>query len=420
MESMLEDIKGSIKGNVYVALKSSISISAIAIIIIWFYLFSVGRQDIFLDAINNIPSLIVIVGFSIFLFVFFVSVFMFSSLVTIWMFKIYQKEIANYQKVGSHLTRICVTNSIVFWGLLFALFLLVEKTIPSNGYLYTASLIASTLVAVANSLRMVSKRLLLASNFKDLNITKTYVPLHNKRGEKWLFSTMLLAPAWVQIFPLMFIFSRLDFGDIHNDYVQFGMALLLVLIVSFFTMLPAVAWFSTPQERGVLYKYRDAFLAMIATLFIIFTLFRPFSDIVVGSSLRLIGVIDWNPHHYLLSNDKFSAGLFPGQEWNTRTYHTVPQRFFITGVPIFTLGNVQLICPTAVLTFRERSMREDISDLSSHQRRVKELKHYTINCHLLSKDDVTQWDTELSEPIYLEKVKMRYNDKMIRMLHLIK
>lgn len=420
MGNILEDIKGSIKGNVYVALKSSISISAIAIIIIWFYLFSVGRQDVFLDAINNIPSLIIIVGFSLFLFLFFVSVFMFSSLATIWMFKIYQKEIENYQRFGLHLTRICVTNSIVFWGLLFALFLLVEKTIPSNGYLYTASLVVSTLFAVANSLRMVSKRLLLSNNFKDLNITKTYVPLHNKRGEKWLFSTMLLVPAWVQIIPLMFIFSRLDFGDIHNDYIQFGVALMLVIIVSLFTMLPAVAWFSTPQERGVLYKYRDAFLAMIATLFIIFTLFRPFSDIVVGSSLRLIGVIDWNPHHYLLSNDKFSAGLFPGHEWNTRTYHTVPQRFFITGVPIFTLGNLQLICPIAVLTFRERSMREDISDLSNHQRRVKELKHYTTNCHLLSKEDVLQWDTELSEPIYLEKVKMRYNDKMIKMLDLIK
>lgn len=420
MEKIFEDIKGSIKGNVFLALKSSISISAVAITLIWFYLFSVGRQDIFLDAINNIPSLIVIFGFSLFFFVFFVSVFMLSSFATIWVFKIYQKEIECYHKVGLHLTRICVLNSIVFYGGVFTLFLLVEKTFPGNGYLYTALLILATLVAVANSFRMVSKRLLLAANFKDMNITKTYVPLHNKRGEKWWFSAMLLAPAWVQVFPLLFIFSHLDFGDIHNDYAQLGMALLLVIIVSLFTMFPAVAWFSTPQERGVLYKYRDAFVTMIATLFIIFTLFRPFSDIVVGSSLRLIGIVDWNPHHYFLSNDKFSEGLFPGQEWNTRTYHAIPNRFFITGVPIFMLGNFQLICPVAVLSFRERSMREDISDLSNYQLKVEELKRYTTHCHVLSKDDVIQWGTELSEPVYLEKVKVHYNDKMIKMLSLIK
>ncbi|KJV32367.1 hypothetical protein [Pantoea sp. SM3] len=420
MEDIIRNLKVSIKEGLYLALKSSIGISTVAIFIVWFYLFSLGRQDVFLDVINNIPSMIVIVIFSFLIMVMFFSLFVSSSFVTIFSFKLYQKEIGVYKGFGSHLTIICVYNSILFWCGFFFLFLCFEKKWPDNGYLHFLSFVVATMLTAANSYRMLSKKLLKSSNFEDLNITKTYIPFHRKLVEKFLLSAILLAPAWVQIFPLLFIFPRLDFGEIHNDYAQLGMVMLLVIIISVFTMLPAVAWFSASQERGYFYKFRDIFLAMIFVVFIIFTVFRSFSDVVVNSSLRLVGITDWHAHHYYISNDKFSPALFPGNEWNTRTYSKIPQRFFITGVPVFSLGNVQLICPVEILAFRERSMRENISDLSSSQLRVTELKHYSSRCHAFQKGDAMQWDTELNDPIYLEKIKTSYNNNLIRLLHLIK
>lgn len=112
--------------------------------------------------------------------------------------------------------------------------------------------------------------------------------------------------------------------------------------------------------------------------------------------------------------------MFNGLIWNTRYYTEIPERFFITGVSTFTLGDIKLVCPTEITEARKESLKFTINDINEYEQKGKQLKAVAMKCIPFNKNDIHTWDSPLSEPIYYEKVKQTIDNSMLKILHTLK
>lgn len=104
----------------------------------------------------------------------------------------------------------------------------------------------------------------------------------------------------------------------------------------------------------------------------------------------------------------------------TRHYTEIPERFFITGVSTFTLGDIKLVCPTEITEARKESLKFTINDINEYEQKGKQLKAVAMKCIPFNKNDIHTWDSPLSEPIYYEKVKQTIDNSMLKILHTLK
>lgn len=394
---------------------SSAFITGLTLAIIWLYLSNIDRLDIFHDAASVKSIMGIILGFAIFSILGFSILLFVSSLMLIITFSNYEKDIKKYDGIAHNFASVGILNSLSSCLLLMISFS-IHYFFDWNGYLTSALfLLTSTAFSfwLTNKKILKSEKYLSQDNSEEESILK-------KTPTKIMMPFLLLTPAIVQILPLSFLLKQLEFTEGSNDFVQLALITMLSLMFSMLSMLPGVIYINEKKNGEMLRSISVILISIPTTLVVLSLLVRPIPNMIINMTMNLSGISDWRTHHFYIDNQTHHHTMFNGVLWNTRYYPDMPSRFFITGVNIFTLGDIQLICPTKITNARTESLKLTLDDMNEYDRKIKQLKTVAMECIPFNKNDIHTWDSPISDPIYYEKIKTANDSSMLKMLHSLK
>ncbi|RSK68335.1 hypothetical protein EJE24_09780 [Enterobacter huaxiensis] len=174
------------------------------------------------------------------------------------------------------------------------------------------------------------------------------------------------------------------------------------------------------EQKNIIQMITTIVIVIPALVFLMTIFFRPTPNLLINMTLNLSGISDWRTHQYYIETQTHPHAMFDGATWNTRYYKEIPSRFFITGVNIFALGNIQLICPGEINAARAASLKTTADDFEAYDLRSKALKRTAMKCIPFKKEQIHQWDSPISDPVFYQKVKSTSSNSILDLLKEIK
>ncbi|MCM7283625.1 hypothetical protein M8Q08_16770 [Enterobacter hormaechei] len=381
---------------------SSILLTGFTIFIIWFYLINLERLDIFLDT-TSIGSTLVVIFFFIVLAILAFSMLFFISSFMLMLTYNSNKDSFNENVGAAHcIGSTCFINSILICGIVISGYSLYYFN-QLNGF-YTA-ISTFILIIISNSI---------TTHFKIMRHKNTLLknPNHINKFHKHIWMTLklsikLIIPGAVQLLPLIFFITQISFSRDSNTIMQ--TTALVILSTAFITtgILPGSIYINE-QEKGFSLKSIAMLLIPPPLIIIVVSMiFHPIPSMIANMAMNLSGISDWRIHqYYIIENNLYHHNMFNGRLWNTRYYQDIPNRFFITGVNVFSLGNKKLICPTTIIEPMKQSLKDNPLESEERNKRMNILEGTAMKCIPFDKDDIHAWDSPIPAPIYYEKVQL--------------
>ncbi|MFE8115676.1 hypothetical protein [Brenneria goodwinii] len=377
--------------------KSSLSITVCSVFVIWFYLSTLGRLDVFVEAIGFATLLGIVFGFTIVAFAVICILIFISSLMLVSIVTGYENTICNYSFLKHSLIRICLLNGCLFGPIVIGFFYLYDLTGKSGVYFFLAGSALIIIVSYLATYFLFYRSQYNRNNHTNLNSA----PLLNI-----LMPLSLIIPALTQIIPLSLLLSKISFQAQDGDLEQGISTAIISLISAIISFLPGILFISGFKKGNLL---RSTILAFMIIPFCIVLLasFIPILPLMIANmAMNLAGIADWRTHQYTIRNEVYPHSMFPGQQWNTRYYADIPDRFFITGIAMFSFGDIKLICPTSIRQAQLDNMTFNFNNQQENRKKSEAFKSAAMPCFPIDKKDIKQWDIPLSTPIYYEKVRL--------------
>lgn len=379
------------------AFKSSLSITVCSISVIWFYLSTLGRLDVFADAIGFSTLLGIVFGFTIVAFTVFCILIFISSIILVLIVTGYENTIYNYPLLKHNLIRICLLNGFLFSPIVISFFYLYDLMGKHGLYFFVAG---SALIILLSYLA--TYVLFHRSKYnRNKNVNLNSAPLLNI-----LMPLSLIIPALIQIIPLSLLLSKVSFQAQDGDLEQGISTAIISIIFAITSFLPGIL-FINGFNKGNLLRSTVLALMIIPFCIILLASFIPILPLMITNmAMNLAGIADWRTHQYTIRNEVYPHSMFPGQQWNTRYYADIPDRFFITGIAMFSFGDIKLICPTSIRQAQLENMTFNFKNQQENRKKSEAFKSAAMPCFPIDKKYIKQWDIPLSSPIYYEKVRI--------------
>lgn len=397
-------------------LTSSVFITGFTTSVIWFYLSNINRLDVFFDAISITTSLGVIFGFTLLSLIGFSSLIFIASFMVIFIYTVNEHIYKEYNGIAHRIGSICYVNSLFICLTLVGGFS-IHYYQKFDGRWIT---ILGLIFIIIFSYCFTRWFILNAHIFfvQDIGKTTRFI---RKKEMRFCLPLYLITPGIVQILPLMFLLTQLEFEENTNDFLQ--LALFFLMSAAFITVgiLPGSIVINERENKREITKILwGGAIFLPVVLIVLSLLFRPIPNFIINMAMNMSGIADWRQHQYYIDKEKYPHGMFNGLLWNTRYYKNIPDRFFITGINIFSFANIKLICPTKITQARVDSLKDSLLDTKEHDIKVEILQKTAMSCIPFHKDDVHSWDSPIPEPVYYEKVKVAPDSSPIKILHLLK
>lgn len=394
---------------------SSTFITGCTMAVIWFYLSNIDRLDIFFDAVSLSSALGIIFVFIIVSVSGFSLVIFISSFILMLIYTGHEDNFKDYSSMPHRISIVCYLNSLfICCGMIVGYCIYYLN--GWNGYFISG---AGLVLMLAFSYAVSFLKLFRIQRFR-LHESDNYEKLPRKKGLLFFLPLQLMAPGIVQILPLLFLLTQLDFSEGTSDWVEILMLLALTVAIVTIGILPGAIHLNERKNGNKI----TSFIVVLICIPVVITLFsvwyRPIPNMIINMAMNLSGISDWRTHQYYVESKTLSHSMFNGLIWNTRYYKEIPERFFITGVSTFTLGDIKLICPTEISETRKESLKFTVNDINEYEQKGKQLKAVAMQCIPFNKNDIHAWDSPLSEPIYYEKVKQTIDNSMLKILHTLK
>ncbi len=396
-------------------LTSSSFVTACTFCVIWFYLANIDRLDILYDAISVSSAIGIIFGFTLVSLLGFSLIIFISSFIVYLIYSAHEKEFSNYDGLTHSFTNVCICNSFVMCFVLTFSFCL-QFIWDINGYVV---LIGAISIVSISSYSVCHKFIFSVSSYIDADNERTEKYLQ-KSSVKYSLPALLIIPAFTQIFPLLFIAGQLDFIEENNTFVQAAIFFIFSIVLIIVGIFPGVIIINEKKNKNIFQIITYVLIIIPVSIFVLTMIFRPTPNMIINMSMNLSGISDWRTHQYYILTDTHPTAMFDGTLWNTRYYKEIPSRFFITGVSIFSLGNIKLVCPTQINQARSASLKTTADDFNEYDLRIKKLKETAMKCIPFDKEEIHIWDSPLSEPIFSQKIKNTTNNRLLNLLHEIK
>lgn len=396
-------------------LTSSSFVTACIFSVIWFYLANIDRLDILYDALSVSSAVGIIFGFTLVSLLGFSLVIFISSFLAYLIYTAHDKEFVKYEGLTHSFTSVCFGNSVVMCVVLIGAFCL-QFFLHVNGFIVLALAIA---IILAASYGLCYKLMFNVQSYKDVDDTLDVKYLQKNVVRNWL-PLLLIAPAFTQIFPLIFIAGQLDFNEESNTFLQVIIFLALSVAMIIVGIFPGMILINEKKNKNLLQIIIYTLIIIPVSMLVLTMIFRPTPNMIINMTMNLSGISDWRTHQYYIDTQTHPPAMFDGLTWNTRYYKDIPSRFFITGVNIFSLGNIQLICPTQINHARSLSLKTTPDNFDEYDLRIKRLKNTAMKCIPFKKDEIHQWDSPIAEPVYFQKIKSTGDSLLLKLLHDIK
>lgn len=400
---------------IFTIITSSAFISACTFTVIWLYLSNIERLDILYDAISFTSAIGIVFGFTL------VSLLAFSLLIFISSFILYliysanEKEYAGYNGMAMSLSTTCCINSIALCLVLIGGFCL-NYFLKINGYV----VFVISLIAMPGFSFWITRKNILRKSTYLIEDNQRSAPFLQTRIMKISLPLLLIIPAFVQIFPILFITRQLDFVNGGSEPMQVLLFTFMTIALITLGIFPGMIIINEKKNKGLIQVIAYTLIIIPVGILILSLVFRPTPNMILNMTMNLSGISDWRTHQYYIKTTTHPHAMFDGALWNTRYHNDIPDRFFITGVNIFSLGDIRLICPTAITHARSFSLKFVADRLDEYDARLNDLKNTAMKCIVFNKEDIHTWDSPISEPIFYQKVKLSHDTGLIQLLHLLK
>ncbi|HHG2485908.1 hypothetical protein [Escherichia coli] len=383
--------------------------------VIWFYLSNIDRLDIFFDAVSLSSALSIIFVFIIVSISGVSLVIFISSFILMLIYTLHEDDFQNYSSIPHRISTVCYLNSLFICCSIIVGYY-IYYLYGWNGYFIS---ITGFVLMLAYSYLASYFKLFKIQNFR-LHNSDNYEKLPRRIGLLSFLPLQLMTPGIVQILPMLFLLTQLDFSEGTSDWVEMLMLLALTVVIITIGILPGAIHLNE-RRNGNKFTGFIVVLICIPVVIIVFSIwYRPIPNMIINMVMNLSGISDWRTHQYYIESKTHSHSMFNGLIWNTRYYTEIPERFFITGVSTFTLGDIKLVCPTEITEARKESLKFTINDINEYEQKGEQLKAVAMKCIPFNKNDIHTWDSPLSEPIYYEKVKQTIDNSMLKILHILK
>ncbi|ENS0018407.1 hypothetical protein ACEXR9_003041 [Salmonella enterica] len=394
---------------------SSTFITGCTMAVIWFYLSNIDRLDIFFDAISLSSTLGIIFFFILVSISGFSLVIFISSFILILIYTGYEDKFKDYSSMPHRISTVCYLNSLfICCGMIVGYYIYYLS--GWSGYFISST---SLVLMLAHSYTVSFFRLFRIQKFR-LHKSDNYEKLPSKKGLLFLLPLQLMAPGIVQILPMLFLLTQLDFSEGTSDWVEMLMLLALTAAIVTIGILPGAIHLNERKNGNRITSFIVVLICIPVVIAVFSVWYRPIPNMIINMAMNLSGISDWRTHQYYIESKTHPHSMFNGLIWNTRYYQEIPERFFITGVSTFTLGDIKLICPTEITEARKESLKFTVNDINEYEQKGKQLKAVAMKCIPFDKKDIHTWDSPLSEPIYYEKVKQTVDNSMLKILHTLK
>ncbi|EJV7098108.1 hypothetical protein [Escherichia coli] len=394
---------------------SSTFITGCTMAVIWFYLSNIDRLDIFFDAVSLSSALSIIFVFIIVSISGVSLVIFISSFFLMLIYTLHEDDFQNYSSIPHRISTICYLNS-----------LFICCSIIVGYYIYYLYGWNGYFISITGFVLMLAYSYL-ASYFKLFKIQKfrlhksdNYEKLPRRIGLLCFLPLQLMTPGIVQILPMLYLLTQLDFSEGTSDWVEMLMLLALTVVIVTIGILPGAIHLNERRNGNKFTGFIVVLICIPVVITVFSILYRPIPNMIINMVMNLSGISDWRTHQYYIESKTHSHSMFNGLIWNTRYYTEIPERFFITGVSTFTLGDIKLVCPTEITEARKESLKFTINDINEYEQKREQLKAVAMKCIPFNKNDIHTWDSPLSEPIYYEKVKQTIDNSMLKILHTLK
>ncbi|WNN53247.1 hypothetical protein RIN66_04070 [Hafnia alvei] len=358
-------------------------------LVIWIYLNSLGRVDIFSDVISFNAGLVSIL-ISMIVFAFFISVMLtMPSTILISIHSAYERN-TQAESILTRLPVVCLFLSILYLLIVFIPFVpfIYRHT---GGYELGVPFICMIILALSFSFVFLT----LMCNFKwDKNhsiINGIFTFLFHT-----VINTVLTCFTALSIsIPISFLMQ----SSKGENTLAIIFALVFMTIFAVFSFFPAIVYFNSSEVKStklnIISLARQLLLTILMTVFSISLFFPNLPTMFIYSSLSAIGIVSKTPHFYLVNGEKYKPAMFYKESWNTRVLPDIGDNFYIKGVNVFSVDDKNLICPEEVVKIKNDTEKRDYASFIplADKHNVARLKEVTKDCLVLLDDDIHQWDT---------------------------
>ena len=356
-------------------------------VVVWSYLNSIGRVDIFPDILSfNAGLMSILVSVMVFALAISLTLIV-PSFILIVIKSTYEKN-SRAVSVLSKLPAACLCLSILYLAMVFIPFI-PEVAKVTKGYEPGIVLIVSIILFLSFCFVFLT----LMRNFKwnkdDGVISNIGVFIGHTLVN--LFGTFS-ATLSISI-PISFLMQSSK-GESTTAVI---FALLFMIAFSFLTFFPSIIYFTSMERTkcSIVSAIHQISLAIVGVVLVTFLFFPNVSTIFIYSSLNAIGLVSKTPHFYLINGEKYKPAMFHKTSWDTQVLSDMGEHFYIKGVSVFSVESKNLICPMAVVKIRDETYERDYVSFVpfADSKKIAELKKITKDCLILDDVDIQQWDT---------------------------
>lgn len=356
-------------------------------VVVWSYLNSIGRVDIFPDILSfNAGLMSILVSVMVFALAISMTLIV-PSFILIVIKSTYEKN-SRAVSVLSKLPAACLCLSILYLAMVFIPFI-PEVAKVTKGYEPGIVLIVSIILFLSFCFVFLT----LMRNFKwnkdDGVISNIGVFIGHTLVN--LFGTFS-ATLSISI-PISFLMQSSK-GESTTAVI---FALLFMIAFSFLTFFPSIIYFTSMERTkcSIVSAIHQISLAIVGVVLVTFLFFPNVSTIFIYSSLNAIGLVSKTPHFYLINGEKYKPAMFHKTSWDTQVLSDMGEHFYIKGVSVFFVESKNLICPMAVVKIRDETYERDYVSFVpfADSKKIAELKKITKDCLILDDVDIQQWDT---------------------------
>lgn len=356
-------------------------------VVVWSYLDSIGRIDIFPDILSFKAGLMsILVSVMIFALAISMTLIIPSSILIV-IKSTYEKN-SHAVSVLSKLPAACLCLSILYLAMVFIPFI-PEVTKITKGYEPRFIQIISIILFLSFCFTFLTLMRNFEWNKNDGVISNIRVFIGHTLVN--LFGTFS-ATLSISI-PISFLMQSSK-GEGTTAVI---FALLFMIAFSFLTFFPSIIYFTNMgrTKYSIVSVIHQISLAIVGVVLITFLFFPNISTIFIYSSLNAIGLVSKTPHFYLINGEKYKPAMFPKTSWDTEVLSNMGEHFYIKGVNVFSVESKNLICPMAVVKIRDKTYERDYVSFVpfADSKKIAKLKKMTKDCLVLDDGDIQQWDT---------------------------
>lgn len=356
----------------------SLFTSFVSLTSIWIYLMRLGRQDLFMDFVSFKDTLGALTAFSLLSFLSFSFVFYFQSFLTASFLSFssgYEDDRFKRERLSILLTS--SASSI----LLFYLSIYID-----NNFKYKANF--SVYFSINCLLCIILSYFLLRK--KGNTGTKENRSFIQNIVQFLITPSFIGFSSFFLVFPLSLIFKTIEFPDGTSDFKELAILVPLSLLIALITIIPIAIITSNDKTISFFRKIATSAGVAFTFLFMISIFIPGLPLMILNTSLRTSGVIDYQSHYFSVPTKNYPKERLRDNSWETKT--SADNNFLIfKGATFLSMGTIKLICPVQVTDVYMASMKSRLLDVKYDTKQLNKLKQQAKKCLVFRKNELAQW-----------------------------